>query len=324
MPQRIINVGSTANDGTGDSIRGAFQNVNNNFTEVYSNVSNAFVLLTLSYDKANSANLLAYNTGIVSNNWANTISVITSAASNNWTNSVSQSINAYALSLEAAGNTWANTVGTAGNNYMLSVTTAGNNFTITSISSGNAWSNTIGTAGNNYTNSVGAAGNNWSLSTFATRSNVSQIYDTTNASFDLANTKLANTSGTFNGSLTVAGALTVTGVLFDQIGPVRTPVIYSGEVNNNVQFASTLLIANNTQRIYVNIDNEGRFLANAINGATITIVQYGSGQTILRANDAFVTLLSANNWLNVATQYAEVKLTKVTSNTWVVTGNLKA
>ena len=162
---------------------------------------------------------------------------------------------------------------------------------------------------------MGAAGNNWSLSTFATRSNVSQIYDTTNASFDLANTKLANTSGTFNGSLTVAGALTVTGVLFDQIGPVRTPVIYSGEVNNNVQFASTLLIANNTQRIYVNIDNEGRFLANAINGATITIVQYGSGQTILRANDAFVTLLSANNWLNVATQYAEVKLTKVTSNT---------
>lgn len=324
MPQRIINVGSTANDGTGDSIRGAFQNVNNNFTEVYSNVSSAFVLLTLSYDKANSANVLAFQTGIVSNNWANTISVITSAASNNWTNSVSQSINTYSQSLVSAGNSWANTVGTAGNNYMLSVTTAGNNFTITSISSGNAWSNAIGTAGNNYTNSVGLAGNTWTSTTFATRSNVSQIYDTTNNAFSKANVALANVSGTFDGSLTITGALTVTGVLFDQIGPVRTPVIYSGEVNNNVQFASTLLIANNTQRIYVNIDNEGKFLANAINGATVTIIQYGSGQTVLRANDAFVTLLSANNWLNVATQYAEVKLTKVASNTWVVTGGLKA
>ena len=40
MSQKIINVGTTANDGTGESLRGAFQNVNANFTEVYDNLAN--------------------------------------------------------------------------------------------------------------------------------------------------------------------------------------------------------------------------------------------------------------------------------------------
>lgn len=35
MTQTLINIGTSANDGTGDTIRGAFANTNNNFTEVY-------------------------------------------------------------------------------------------------------------------------------------------------------------------------------------------------------------------------------------------------------------------------------------------------
>ncbi len=35
MAKQTINVGSTANDKTGDSLRAAFQKVNANFTELY-------------------------------------------------------------------------------------------------------------------------------------------------------------------------------------------------------------------------------------------------------------------------------------------------
>lgn len=36
MAKQVINIGSTANDGTGDPIRDAFDKVNDNFTELYS------------------------------------------------------------------------------------------------------------------------------------------------------------------------------------------------------------------------------------------------------------------------------------------------
>lgn len=35
MTQQVINVGSAANDGTGDPLRTAFQKINTNFTELY-------------------------------------------------------------------------------------------------------------------------------------------------------------------------------------------------------------------------------------------------------------------------------------------------
>lgn len=35
MTQQVINVGSTANDGTGDPLRTAFQKINSNFSELY-------------------------------------------------------------------------------------------------------------------------------------------------------------------------------------------------------------------------------------------------------------------------------------------------
>jgi len=42
MAQQIINVGSAANDGTGDSLRAGGEKINNNFTEVY-NFTNGFI-----------------------------------------------------------------------------------------------------------------------------------------------------------------------------------------------------------------------------------------------------------------------------------------
>jgi hypothetical protein len=59
MTQTVINVGSTANDGTGDTLRGAFANTNNNFTEVYAistygsnNANNAFNVANTANTKA--------------------------------------------------------------------------------------------------------------------------------------------------------------------------------------------------------------------------------------------------------------------------------
>lgn len=40
MAKQIINVGATANDKKGDSLRAAFQKVNANFTELYASTSN--------------------------------------------------------------------------------------------------------------------------------------------------------------------------------------------------------------------------------------------------------------------------------------------
>ena len=36
MAKQTINIGTTANDGTGDQLRSAFDKVNDNFTELYS------------------------------------------------------------------------------------------------------------------------------------------------------------------------------------------------------------------------------------------------------------------------------------------------
>ena len=319
MAQLNINVGSAPNDGTGDSVRGAFINVNANFTEVYNNIGNAIITLVGAYDKANAANVLAYNTGISSNGWANIVGATVAFSSNSHANNLASSGNSYAIFLANSTNAWTNTVGASGNSYALSLAASSNGYANTVWFYSNTWANTTASSANNWANNLATAGNNWVRSTFATLMNVEQIYIATNAAFAAANSALPNSTANivFGGSLTVAGSIS------DIYGFLREPVVYSGESNVSVQFASSMLIANNNSRIFVNIDNDGRFISNTLNGAVVTIVQYGSGATTIRPNTN-VTLLSANNWLNVATQYAEVRVTRVDSNTWVVTGDLRA
>lgn len=48
MSQQTINTGSSANDGTGDSIRTSFTKTNSNFTELYSNVFPTVTVVTTS------------------------------------------------------------------------------------------------------------------------------------------------------------------------------------------------------------------------------------------------------------------------------------
>jgi hypothetical protein len=50
MAKQTINVGATANDGTGDTLRDSFIKVNDNFTEVYNNSSNPSVVASSATD----------------------------------------------------------------------------------------------------------------------------------------------------------------------------------------------------------------------------------------------------------------------------------
>ena len=51
--------------------------------------------------------------------------------------------------------------------------------------------------------------NTYTESTYSTLTNVALIFNTTNAAFGKANTSLQNTSGTFNGTLTVKDSIVV-------------------------------------------------------------------------------------------------------------------
>ena len=86
MTQQIINIGTVANDGTGDTLRIAGGKINSNFTEVYNNVSvanvtaqaafnaaNAYSLFDLSftqsaYNQSNTAMIMAQNSYNTANN----------------------------------------------------------------------------------------------------------------------------------------------------------------------------------------------------------------------------------------------------------------
>jgi len=231
MAKITINVGSAANDGTGDTLRGAFQNVNANFTELYASVANtanldlsqyysanasfstanlAYGIANLAYDKANTANLLAYQ--------SNSYTLIVGAASNAWANVVVTSGNNYTNTVGTASNTWANTVGTAGNNYTNAVGTAGNNYV-----------NSVGSATNNYTNSVGTAGNNYTNSSIVepfTRAN--DAYTRANTAWDYANT--VNTYVTLKGpydddSSASSNGVAVMGLYYTAQGNVKIRLV---------------------------------------------------------------------------------------------------
>ena len=83
----------------------------------------------------------------------------------------------------ASANSWANTVGSSSNTYA-SILAANN------AVGANNWANTVGVAGNNYTDYVGSSANAYATATYATLSNVAQVYQTTNVALDRKSTRL--------------------------------------------------------------------------------------------------------------------------------------
>lgn len=318
MSQITINVGTVANDGTGDTIRGAFTNVNANFTEVYNNVATLTATLAAidleqntsigivydqantAFDAANSSNVLAYNIGTS----ANLYSVDVGTAGNAYALSV-------AVAAGASSNSYTNAVGTAGNNYTNTVGTAANNYASILVANNavgaNAWANT-----------VAITTTNWANSKFETISNTANVLTVAEASYIKANSALANTTGTFGGNLTVTGTIT------DAFGLVREKVSDTITSNLTIQVTRTVIIANNSDTIYIKVPDDNNFLFPPVKvGTTVEIAQYGAGNTNIMANDASVTINSYNSWANIAGQYLTVRLIKVKANTWILEGNLK-
>jgi Bacteriophage T4 gp9/10-like protein len=64
MSQQTINVGTVANDGTGDTIRAAMNKTNANFTELYSNVSQTISVSQLKSIVALSSDFADFKTRI--------------------------------------------------------------------------------------------------------------------------------------------------------------------------------------------------------------------------------------------------------------------
>ncbi len=318
MAQILINVGTSPNDGTGDTIRGAFINVNTNFSEVYNNIAGlaanvaaidvnqnntieiSFDTANAAFDKANAANVLAYDTGVS----ANLYSAAIGAAGNAYAVTVGASSNAYANYVSGAANAYAVVVGTSANSYATSVGAASN-----------AWANT-------YASSIATSGNTWAITTFSTLSNVAQIYDATNAAFTLANTAIQN-NYVQNSTVTLLGSLKVTASLIDNLGPIREKITQVANSDVNVVSSDYILIANNSNTISVRVQNDGNFIYPANTGTIVEIFQYGSGETTITPADINVTVNSSNGWSNIAGQYLSARLVKIASNTWMLTGNLK-
>lgn len=309
MAQKIINVGTVANDGTGDTIRGAFTNVNANFTEVYGNVSNLTTTLAgmdlgqnttiqasyntanLAFDKANSVNTMVYNVAVSANAYSVTVGT---------------SSNLYAVSVGAASNSYTQGVGTAGNNYA-SILSANN------AVAANAWANTV--AVNTYT---------WANSKFDTIANTTVTYNMANSAFNKANAAVANAAGTIQGNIFFTGTVTSAVNFTDSLGPLRERLTVTVNSNAVTQFTQSVVFANNSNTIHVKIPDDNAFQLPANVGTTIQVYQFGTGNTKIVANDAAVTIVSSNNWANIAGQYLTATAVKVQSNTWMLFGNLKA
>ena len=309
MAQKTINVGSVANDGTGDTIRGAFTNVNANFTEVYAGVIQtgvAFSVANAAFDEANVIYTSVGSLAVGANAWANAVGT----AGNAYAVSVGSSSNAFATSVSSS-------VGAAANSYSVSVGDAANSYA--SILSAN---NAVGA--NAWANAVGIASNNWSLSTFTTLSNTAVVFNTTNAAFSRSNTALQNTSGTFSGNLNISGTATALGGFSDALGSVREKLTFTVSGNTTANGPYVTYIANSTSLMHINVLDDNNFTATANVGTVIDIYQLGTGTPKIVANDAAVTVYSANNWANISAQYQTAKIVKVRANTWMLVGNLKA
>ena len=346
MSQKIINVGTVANDGTGDTIRGAFTNVNANFTEVYANISTLTAGLASIDNGQNTAISAAYNTAnaaFLQANTGNTMAYNLSVSANGYADIVGAAGNAYAVTIGTSGNAYADVVGSSANAYSTLVGSSANSYSAALAAAGNSYAVQVGAAANavaadlvssvnSYVsvlaanNAVGANGwantvsvniTDWANAKFETVS-TGVVFNTTNAAFAKANTALQNASGT------LIGSLLVTGYISDGIGSLREKFANTTTSNLNIQTTGSIIIANNSDQIYVNVLDDNNFLVTPNVGTSVEIYQYGAGPTTIRPNSGAVTILSSNNWANIAGQYLSASIVKVKANTWILSGNLRA
>jgi hypothetical protein len=205
-------------------------------TQAYNLANTANVTAIAAFDKANAANVLAYNTGIGANAWANAVGVATGAASNAWANAVG-------VATGAASNAWANTVSVAAG---VASNAWANSVGVTVAASSNAWANAVGVAtgaaSNAWANSVGvttgATSNAWANSVGIAAGAASNAWaNTVSAAAGIGANNFANGSfvklvagnQTITGNIAITGSITVAGNAFSidtETLRVSDPLIY--------------------------------------------------------------------------------------------------
>ena len=125
-------------------------------------------------------------------------------------------------------------------------------------------------------------------------------------------------------SLNISGTATALGGFSDALGAVREKLTFTVSGNTTANGPYVTYIANSTSLMHINVLDDNNFTATANVGTVIDIYQLGTGTTKIVANDAAVTVYSANNWANISAQYQTAKIVKVRANTWMLVGNLKA
>lgn len=211
-----------------------------------------FTLSNAAFDKANSANLLAYNTGIGANNYTNTSTTASNTyaglmanAANSYAGAMANSANAHANYVGILANDYANLVGTSANSYAAQVGQASNVYADGVGVSANAYSDVSSMAANNYAGAMANAANAYAQS-IGLSGNV-YVNTSTSAANNyagaMANSVNAYTLATYvkltAASQTITGDFSITGNLF--IGGNTTAV----SANNLIVNDPLIYLANN-------------------------------------------------------------------------------
>ena len=214
MTQQVINVGATANDGTGDPLRVAGQKVNSNFTEVYA-------IAQAAYNQANTATYpdqASFDTANSAFDQANTATTIAQAGYDqaNTGSTIAQS-----------GYDQANTANTTAQSGFDQANTA-NTLAQTAFDSANS-ANTVAQSGYDQANTANTTAQS-GFDQANTANTVAQSgFDQANtanttaqSAYDTANNALANTTGTFAGDLTVTGNVSLSSNLIFSDSTIQT------------------------------------------------------------------------------------------------------
>ena len=241
MSKEVINIGTVANDGTGDRIRVAFTKTNNNFTELYNAVTNtaqinsidaAFLKANTPSHVANSASIYANGAFAVANSSsiyangafgiANSASALAQAAFNyantivsdtqidpysrnhaNASFNVANSAAAYSNTVDATQNTNISYIWNYANAAFSYANTISGGSAIDNVARTTAeTANIKGTSAEIYANGAFAAANNEAGVNATQNTNITIAQNTGDAAFIRANNSLnANTGGAISGNL---------------------------------------------------------------------------------------------------------------------------
>jgi len=235
MAQQTLNLGTSANDGTGDTLRVAGGKINSNFTEVYSNVSIANTKAQAAFDAANSYSLFDLSFTQSAYTQSNT-ALIMGQNSYNKANNTDYTItgNVAILNASITSNVANLRSEITGNVVVLNTSISSNVANLRSEITSN-----VNTINSSIANNAASANSVINTNISANISNVT-VY--TQAAFDLANTT-SNTTNTLTANIIFSGAV-ISG------NSTSNVTVLTSELIN--QFTSIDLFKNGDMNLYSN------------------------------------------------------------------------